>query len=548
MTHFWTRASVMVLATAALGACTTPQYPTEAGQPAGQPLTMPTPNFPIVESTPMATSDDAPAATAPTATAPVESTALPPPSAATAPTPTPVASSTLAPLTTTTTATPAPTVAAPALVQMVPTQVTETKTVPIADGKVISVQGKPATYVVRKGDHIDSIARKLGTTRTQLVKDNDLRKPYRIHPGDTLSGPSRKSKAYVVESGDTLYAVARRFSVKAARLADENDVSVNAGLRPGQKLVLPSGYHDTGAGKRTVTTTRTVMRPAPAPAPSAVQTVVQSQTTPTTTLTAPARPVAATTVSPAPLGTAPAVTTTTTVTPAPKPYTPPVTQVQPAPRVTPPVTTAPPVSKPYTPAPSPYMPPRTTAPAVTAPVPTAPVSKPYTPSPSPYVPPTTTMRPVTPGVSPMVQSSAPPTDNEIAAAGAGRFIQPVTGDIISGYGPKIGGQRNDGVNFAAPAGTPVRAAAAGEVVYAGDQVPGFGNLVLVKHDGGWVTAYAHMGRVDVKMRDMVGQGQQIGQVGSTGGVVQPQLHFEVRYAPTPQDKARPVDPTLVLPH
>jgi murein DD-endopeptidase MepM/ murein hydrolase activator NlpD len=136
----------------------------------------------------------------------------------------------------------------------------------------------------------------------------------------------------------------------------------------------------------------------------------------------------------------------------------------------------------------------------------------------------------------------------VAAAGAGKFIQPVTGTVISAYGPKDGGQRNDGVNIAAPAGTSIRAAASGEVVYAGDQVPGFGNLVLVKHDGGWVTAYAHMGRVDVKMRDMVAQGQQIGQVGSTGGVTQPQLHFEVRYAPTPQDKARPIDPQLVLPH
>lgn len=507
MTHFWTRASVMVLATAALGACTTPQYPTEAGQPRGAPLSMPTPNFPIVESTPMATTGAGPAA-APTTTAPVQSTALPPP-AATAPTPAPVASSTLAPLTP-----PAP--------RMIPTTVTETKTVPVADGRVVSVEGKPATYVVKKGDHIDAIARKLGTTRTQLVKDNDLKKPYRIHPGDTLSGPSRKSKAYVVESGDTLYAIARRFSVKAAALADENDTSVNAGLRPGQKLVLPSGYRDIGAGTRTVTTTRTEMKPAPAPTTTAAQTVVQNQTS-ATTLTAPAQTVAA--------------TTTTTVTPAPKPYTPPVTQTQPAPRVIPPATTAAPVAKPYTPAPSPYVPPRPT------PVAPAPAGKPYTPSPSPYVPPASASS----SAAPMVASSAPPTANEIAAAGAGRFIQPVTGDIISGYGPKDGGQRNDGVNFVAPAGTPVRAAAAGEVVYAGDQVPGFGNLVLVKHDAGWVTAYAHLGRVDVKMRDVVMQGQQIGQVGSTGGVSQPQLHFEVRYAPTPQDKARPVDPTLVLP-
>ena len=513
MTHFWTRASVMVLATAALGACTTPQYPTEAGQPRGAPLTMPTPNFPIVESTPMATTGEAPVATAtPAPTTAVSSAALPPPAGTTAPAPTPVASSTLAPLT-------------PPPLQMVPTTVTETKSVPIADGRVVSVEGKPVSYVVKKGDHIDSIARKLGTTRTQLAKDNDLKKPYRIHPGDRLSGPSHKEKAYVVESGDTLYAIARRFSVKAAALADENDTSINAGLRPGQKLILPSGYHDVGAGTRTVTTTRTVMKPAPAPAPSAVQTVVRSQTpvTTTTVATPPSPPTTTTTVTPAPRPYTPSYT-------PPKPYTPPVTQTQPAPRVIPPVTAA----RPYTPAPSPYTPPATATP----------VGKPYTPSPSPYVAPSTASS----SVAPMVATSAPPTANEIAAAGAGRFIQPVTGDIISGYGPKDGGQRNDGVNFVAPAGTPVRAAAAGEVVYAGDQVPGFGNLVLVKHDGGWVTAYAHLGRVDVKMRDMVMQGQQIGQVGSTGGVSQPQLHFEVRYAPTPQDKARPVDPSLVLPH
>jgi murein DD-endopeptidase MepM/ murein hydrolase activator NlpD len=93
----------------------------------------------------------------------------------------------------------------------------------------------------------------------------------------------------------------------------------------------------------------------------------------------------------------------------------------------------------------------------------------------------------------------------------------------------------------------VRAAAAGEVVYAGDQVPGFGNLVLVKHADGWVTAYAHLDRTSVQMRQAVMQGQEIGEVGSSGGVSEPQLHFEVRYAPSPTDKARPVDPMLVLP-
>lgn len=513
MTHFWTRASVIALAGAALGACTTPQYPLQEGAPRGEPLTMPTPNFPIVQPAPTAQEAPPVATAAPAATAPVTSAPLPPPGVSTAAAPTPVTSQPLAPL-----ATPAPAPAAttpapaPEPVRMVPTTVTETKTLPIAAGRVVEVQGKPVAYVVRKGDHIDAIARKLGTTRQQLVEDNDLKKPYRVQPGDTLSGPARKQKAYVVEGGDTLYAVARRFSVKASTLADENDLSVNAGLRPSQKLTLPSGYHDVGAGTRTVATTRTVLKPAPAPVQTATQAVVQTQTQPTPVQTTP--------------------TTTATTVPAAKPYTPP------PPTVTP---------KPYTPAPSPYA----AAPRPYTPPPTPTVTpKPYTPAPSPYAPPATTMsRPYTPSTTaPIVQSSAPPTDAEVAAAGAGKFIQPVTGSVISAYGPKDGGQRNDGVNIAASAGTPVRAAAAGEVVYAGDQVPGFGNLVLVKHDGGWVTAYAHMGRVDVKMRDMVAQGQQIGEVGSTGGVTEPQLHFEVRYAPTPQDKARPIDPQLVLPH
>ena len=92
----------------------------------------------------------------------------------------------------------------------------------------------------------------------------------------------------------------------------------------------------------------------------------------------------------------------------------------------------------------------------------------------------------------------------------------------------------------------MRSAADGDVVYAGDQVPGFGNLVLVKHADGWVTAYGHLARVDVKMQQKVVQGQQIGQAGDTGGVAEPQLHFEVRYAPSPTERARPVNPELVL--
>jgi murein DD-endopeptidase MepM/ murein hydrolase activator NlpD len=143
--------------------------------------------------------------------------------------------------------------------------------------------------------------------------------------------------------------------------------------------------------------------------------------------------------------------------------------------------------------------------------------------------------------------ATPPGDAEVAAAGKGLFLWPVKGDVISRFGPLTGGQRNDGVDISGAAGDPVLAAAAGEVVYAGNSVPGFGNLVLIRHDGGWVTAYAHLKSLDVKMRQTVTQGQEIGVVGQSGGVAQPQLHFEVRYAPSTRDKARPIDPMLVLP-
>jgi murein DD-endopeptidase MepM/ murein hydrolase activator NlpD len=167
------------------------------------------------------------------------------------------------------------------------------------------------------------------------------------------------------------------------------------------------------------------------------------------------------------------------------------------------------------------------------------------------------VRPLVPGATPPATQpltsleggpvAAPaPTDAQVAAAGKGRFSWPVKGDVISTFGPKGPGQRNDGLNIAATSGDAVHAAAGGEVVFAGD-LPGFGNLVLLKHQGGFVTAYAHLSKIEVKMRDTVGQGQEVGLAGQTGQVDRPQVHFEIRYAANPRDKARPVDPSLLLP-
>jgi murein DD-endopeptidase MepM/ murein hydrolase activator NlpD len=182
----------------------------------------------------------------------------------------------------------------------------------------------------------------------------------------------------------------------------------------------------------------------------------------------------------------------------------------------------------------------------------APVSpQPYG-GPSPEVTPTPPVRPPYRGGPPPME--APPvasvptlSDSEVAAAGRGRFAWPLQGDILSGYGAKPGGQRNDGLEIAAPLGTPIMAAAAGDVLVAGTQVPGYGTLVLVQHDGGWVTVYTHLSRTHVKIKDHVSQGDVIGEVGQSGGVDQPELHFEIRFRRTPKEKATPIDPALVLP-
>uniref|UniRef100_UPI0025C446E9 murein hydrolase activator EnvC family protein n=1 Tax=Elioraea sp. TaxID=2185103 RepID=UPI0025C446E9 len=142
-----------------------------------------------------------------------------------------------------------------------------------------------------------------------------------------------------------------------------------------------------------------------------------------------------------------------------------------------------------------------------------------------------------PGAEPPIRPTAEPAARRLPP---GRFAWPVRGEVVSGFGSKGGGMVNDGLNIAAPRGTPVRAAADGVVLYAGNEVRGFGNLVLVRHDSGWVTAYGHTDRVLVKQGQRVRLGEEIARVGSTGAVGSPQLHFQVRR------DGKPVDPAAHL--
>ena len=127
--------------------------------------------------------------------------------------------------------------------------------------------------------------------------------------------------------------------------------------------------------------------------------------------------------------------------------------------------------------------------------------------------------------------AATPSDAQLA------MRWPARGKIISGFGSKPNGMKNEGINIAVPEGTNVQAAEAGVVAYAGNELKGYGNLVLVRHSGGYVTAYAHTSQILVKKGDIVKRGDVIAKSGATGAVQSPQLHFEVRKGATALDPA-----------
>ncbi len=139
-----------------------------------------------------------------------------------------------------------------------------------------------------------------------------------------------------------------------------------------------------------------------------------------------------------------------------------------------------------------------------------------------------------------VASKGPDSVHVVPAAKAiGKLRWPVKGKVVVNFGPRPDGSHNDGINLSVPAGTEVHAAEAGEVVYAGNELKSYGNLVLIRHNNGWVTAYGHNDAVLVTRGDKVKRGQPIAKVGKSGSVDQPQLHFEIR------EDSKPIDP---LPH
>ncbi|MGZ3314175.1 MAG: LysM peptidoglycan-binding domain-containing protein [Caulobacteraceae bacterium] len=416
-----------------------------------------------------------------------------------------------------------------------------------------------STITVRRRDTIQSLARQAHVSVAELARLNHLKKPYRLKPGQHIelpdqigavasrSAPSRSESGRATAAADerpagptsvtagrrdTLRSIAEKHGVPLETLAKLNHLKKPYRIRRGQKIKLPAAPAAEGRVQQRLTSDR----------PSAGTYRVQAGDT----LYSIGRRFGADAKTLADLnGMSPDDRLTTgRLLRLPGGSEDKLAAPNRA------VTSSEPPSRPVPYAGLPTNPPVPPAPGLAPPASssaTASSAPPVSPPPSNATPPATLgqaapYRPTAPAPEPTT-----PGDAEVAAAGKGLFLWPVKGDVLQRFGPLTGGQRNDGVDISGAPGDPVVAAAAGEVVYAGNSVPGFGNLVLIRHDGGWVTAYAHLKSLDVKMRQTVTQGQAIGVVGQTGGVGQPQLHFEVRYAPSTRDKARPIDPMLVLP-
>ncbi len=179
--------------------------------------------------------------------------------------------------------------------------------------------------------------------------------------------------------------------------------------------------------------------------------------------------------------------------------------------------------------------PTVTAAPLPPPVPSSPPPPPISLSPTSAgeaVPPAIRSAPTAPPVA----APEPPAAGEAAPPrGTGAFVWPVRGSVLATYGSRSDGTHNDGINIGAPRGTAVQAADAGVVAYTGNELRGYGNLILVKHAGGWISAYAHCDQILVKRGEKVSRGQIIARVGSTGNVGDPQLHFELRRGNHPVD-------------
>lgn len=343
---------------------------------------------------------------------------------------------------------------------------------------------------VQKGDSAYSLSRRYNVPLRDLIEANKLAPPYRLEVGQRLILPT--SRQYIVQKGDSLYSISRMHNVDVSELTRLNNLSPPYAVQAGQPLRLPGANDGSGTMVASGTASGGAVPLTPQGSPAGRGSVQATELPPpgspssssggisAAPLPPPSKPAGTAEPAPAQIAQAPAGDTTYQPGQAPTMLRPPGAKPTP------------------TPIPAPSAAP-SAAPAPQQEVAAAPPPKP----------------------EPKAEAATPPR-------GGARFLWPVKGKLISGFGPKPDGLHNDGLNIAAPKGTAVVAADNGVVAYAGNELRGFGNLLLLKHSDGWITAYAHLDKIEVERGATVKRGQVIARVGQTGGVSSPQLHFELR--------------------
>ena len=373
-------------------------------------------------------------------------------------------------------------------------------------------------------------------------------------PASTTAPMFRPGATVVVSRGETLNAIARRHGTDPATIARLNNLKAPYGVQAGQRLSLPDSPQAAVATAQPVSAAPPARaKPAEALKPLAIRaaSIPPPAAEPVSQLTVPSVPrsgvQSAPLAAPEPAKPLPAVLRVEKVEPAKSELAqaPGVVKVEP-------VKSEPAVSV------SGILGVLKFEPGKTEPTPPAAVAKAEAPVPSlPVVipselrstfPPVSRPKPVVAveaesRITPVAFQATPPkTALDEPPPRAGRhFMWPVKGGrMISSYGPQPGGLRNDGFNIAASRGSNVVAADNGVVAYAGGDLKGFGNLVLIKHAGGFVTTYAHNEKLLVKRGDRVKRGQVVATVGDSGSVTQPQVHFQIRQG------AHAVDPRPLM--
>jgi murein DD-endopeptidase MepM/ murein hydrolase activator NlpD len=294
---------------------------------------------------------------------------------------------------------------------------------------------------------------------------------------------------YTIKPGDSLYTVARRHRVTLGRLQQANGITDPTKLKPGMVLKIP-------AAPAKESRLATLTRPAPMPSPMAP---ARASDVPPMRFSAPVAPTPHATPGPtsltAPSG-APRLTVLNTPDASPPPAPPPRVAALGNDTVVPPIEMVPPTE-----------------------------------------PDTLTVKPPATALSP---APITPAESSAAIVPAIKFRGPAKGRVICRFGANADSTQSDGIKISVPMGADVVAAEGGVVAYAGSELKGYGNLILIRHANNWVTAYAHNEELLVKRGDAVRRGQTIAKAGKTGNVDQPQLHFELRQG------AKPVDPLPYL--